>query len=158
LQDKIKGGSPDAERVLGKCAVANAKLAYQRFKQMSSLPRWHSLERAGARPQRLLWASTSTKNPSYDDLMYVEPLIGAQTVTTLPSKTITAFAHHGNATASLERGIAEAAQVMSDLKRAGIDLPRVTEQLLEEGIDKFSKAHDEILRTIADKAQPSGAR
>jgi transaldolase len=144
--------------LFGKCAVANAKLAYQRFKETASSPRWHSLEGADARPQRLLWASTSTKNPSYDDLMYVEPLIGAQTINTLPSKTITVFAHHGKATATLEQGLDEAQQLMGDLKKTGIDLPRVTEQLLDEGIEKFNKAFDEILQTIADKAERSGAR
>lgn len=158
LQEKVKGGNPDAERLLGKCATANAKLAYQRFKQMSSSTRWHALEHAGARPQRLLWASTSTKNPSYDDLMYVEPLIGAQTINTLPSKTITAFAHHGKATASLEQGVDEAMRVMRDLAKTGVDLPRVTERLLDEGIEKFTESFDTLLKSIAARGKsPSGA-
>jgi transaldolase len=151
LQEKIRGGSPEAERLLGKCAIANAKLAYQRFKETASSKRWHSLEGAGARPQRLLWASTSTKNPSYDDLMYVEPLIGPETINTLPRKTITAFARHGKAAASLEQGLDEARQVMSDLEQTGIDVPRVTERLLDEGIKKFIEPFDELLKTIAER-------
>ncbi|MGH6949537.1 MAG: transaldolase [Gammaproteobacteria bacterium] len=159
LLEKVKGGNPDAERLLGRCAVANAKLAYQRFKEIASSARWRSLERVGARPQRLLWASTSTKNPSYDDLMYVEPLIGPKTINTLPPKTIAAFAHHGTATASLQQGLDEAMQVMRDLKKTGIDLPRVTERLLDEGIKKFSQPFDELLKTIAERGKKlSGAR
>jgi transaldolase len=113
------------------------------------------VEGAGARPQRLLWASTSTKNPSYDDLMYVEPLIGPHTINTLPLKTIAAFADHGEAAASLGQGLDEAKQVMSDLQRAGIDMSQVTRQLLDEGIQKFIEAFNAILQTIAARAMPS---
>ena len=117
---------------------ANAKIAYRRFKELTSSGRWRALERAGARPQRLLWASTSTKNPAYDDLMYVEPLIGPQTINTLPLKTLAAFADHGKVSASLEQGPDEASQMMSDLQRAGIDMPQVTRRLLDDGIQRFA--------------------
>ena len=152
LREKLVGGMTKAERLLGKCAIANARIAYRRFKELTSSGRWRALERAGARPQRLLWASTSTKNPAYDDLMYVEPLIGPQTINTLPRKTIAAFAEHGKVTASLEQGSDDAIQVMRDLQRAGIDVPQVTRQLLDDGIAKFVESLSDILQTIGTKA------
>jgi transaldolase len=157
LREKIAGGMGRAERLLGKCAIANAKIAYQRFKELTSSRRWRALESAGARPQRLLWASTSTKNPAYDELMYVESLIGPQTINTLPRKTIAAFAEHGKVTASLEQMPQEAIQVMRDLKRAGIDVPQVTRELLDEGISSFTDALNDILQTIGTRAIGSGA-
>ena len=158
LRQKLAGGMAKAERLLGKCAIANAKIAYLRFKESTSSGRWRALERDGARPQRLLWASTSTKNPAYDDLMYVEPLIGPQTINTLPRKTIAAFADHGKVTASLEQGSEEAVQVMRDLQRAGIDVPQVTRELLVDGIGKFVDSLNDILQTIGMKAitEPHG--
>jgi transaldolase len=99
-----------------------------------------------------LWASTSTKSPAYDDLMYVEPLIGPQTINTLPRKTIAAFAERGKVTASLEQGSDEATQVMRDLQRAGIDVPQVTRQLLDDGIRKFVDSLNDILETIGTRA------
>lgn len=155
LQEKIRSGMSEAQRLLGKCATANAKLAYRRFKQLTSSGRWHFVEGAGARPQRLLWASTSTKNPSYDDLMYVEPLIGPHTINTLPQTTIAAFADHGKAAATLENGFDEARQVIRDLEAAGIDLPQVTRRLLDEGIEKFVESFNDILQTIAARAMAS---
>ena len=155
LQQKIANGMPEARHLLGKSATANARLAYQRFRELTSTLRWNSLEAAGARPQRLLWASTSTKNPSYGDLMYVEPLIGPQTINTLPVKTITAFSDHGRATASLVQGLDEARQLMDDLQTAGIDMSQVTNQLLDEGIEKFIESLDEILKTIESRARTS---
>jgi transaldolase len=152
LRQKIADGMPQAQRLLGKCAVANARLAYRRFRELSSSQRWRSLEAAGARPQRLLWASTSTKNPAYDELMYVEPLIGPHTVTTLPRKTSAAFAAHGKAAATLEQGEEEAAEIVRDLATAGIDLAAVTRALLDEGIEKFVAAFDDVVQTIAAKA------
>lgn len=153
LQQKIARGVPQARRLLGKCAVANARLAYRRLLELSSSGRWRSLEAAGARPQRLLWASTSTKNPAYDDLMYVEPLIGPNTVNTLPRKTIAAFADHGTAAATLEQGLEEADGVLRELAAVGIDLPRVTARLLDDGIAKFIEAFDDVIATIAAKTQ-----
>jgi transaldolase len=152
LREKIAGGMSTAERLLGKCAIANAKIAYRRFKELTSSRRWRALEAAGARPQRLLWASTSTKNPAYDELMYVESLIGPQTINTLPRKTLAAFAEHGKVTDSLKQGAEEAIQVMRDLKRAGIDVPQVTRQLLDEGIGSFIDALNDILETIGTRA------
>lgn len=152
LRQKLAGGMAKAERLLGKSAIANAKIAYRRFKELTSSGRWRALEKAGARPQRLLWASTSTKNPAYDDLMYVEPLIGPQTINTLPRKTIAAFADHGKVSASLEQGSDEAVQVMRDLQRAGVDVPQVTRQLLDEGIGKFVDSLNDILQTIGTRA------
>jgi transaldolase len=152
LRQKIAGGMPQAQRLLGKCAIANARLAYRRFRESISSERWRSLEAAGARPQRLLWASTSTKNPSYADLIYVEPLIGPHTVNTMPRKTIAAFADHGKAAATLEHGLEEAIEVIRGLEAIGIDLSQVTRRLLDEGIDKFIKSFDDVLQTIAAKA------
>jgi transaldolase len=156
LRRKIAGGAGkparEVERLLGKCAVANAKLAYQRFRELSSSGRWRALEKAGARPQRLLWASTSAKNPAYDDLMYVEPLIGPQTVNTLPRKTVAAFADHGKAAATLDQGLEEARQTMRALQAAGIDVAQVTRQLLDAGIAQFVESLNDILQTIATRA------
>jgi transaldolase len=152
LRHKLAGGMKQAERLLGKSAIANARIAYRRFKELTSSGRWRALEKAGARPQRLLWASTSTKNPAYDELMYVESLIGPQTITTLPRKTIAAFAEHGKVTASLEQGLDEAIHVMRDLQRAGIDVPQVTRRLLDDGIAKFVDSLNDILQTIGTRA------
>jgi transaldolase len=152
LRRKIASGVPEAQPLLGKCAVANARLAYRRSLEIRSSERWRSLEAAGARPQRLLWASTSTKNPSYDELMYVEPLIGPQTINTMPRKTSAAFAARGKAAATLEQGLEEAVEIMKDLERVGIDLAEVTRRLLDEGIAKFVESFDDISETIAAKA------
>jgi transketolase len=152
LREKLASGMTKAERLLGKCAIANAKIAYRRFKELTSSGRWRALEKAGARRQRLLWASTSTKNPAYDDLMYVEQLIGPQTINTLPRKTIAAFAKHGKVSASLEQGLDEAVHIMHDLRRVGIDVPEVTRELLNEGVAKFVDSLNDILQTIGAKA------
>ncbi len=152
LRQKVASGLPQAERLLGKCAVANARLAYRRFRQLGFSERWRSLEAAGAHRQRLLWASTSTKNPSYHELMYVEPLIGPHTITTLPRKTSAAFAERGTASATLEQGLEEAIAILRDLATVGIDLSRVNRRLLDEGIEKFVEAFDDILQTIAAKS------
>lgn len=156
LQQRIARGVQGAERLLGKCAIANAKLAYQRFKELTSSAEWRFVARAGARPQRLLWASTSTKNPAYDDLMYVQPLIGPLTVNTLPKKTIAALADHGKVAATLEEGVSEAKQTMRDLQALGIDVGQVTRQLLDDGIAQFVDSFNDILQTIANKTVQSG--
>jgi transketolase len=158
LRQKAAGGVPQAQRLLGKCAVANARLAYWRFRESLASERWRSLEAAGARPQRLLWASTSTKNASYDDLMYVEPLIGPQTINTMPRGTIAAFADHGTAAATLEQGLEQSAAVIRELETIGIDLEQVTARLLDEGIEKFVKAFDAVVETIAAKAEGGRGR
>lgn len=153
LTEKIAAGMPQARRLLGKCAVANARLAYGRFLELRSSQRWRSLEAAGALPQRLLWASTSTKNPAYHDLMYVEPLIGPDTINTLPAKTIAAFEDHGRVAATLVQGLDEAEAVVRDVSALGIDLAEVTARLLDEGIEKFIEAFDDVVETIAAKAR-----
>ncbi|MDD5330596.1 MAG: transketolase, partial [Sulfuricella sp.] len=138
---------------MGKAAVANAKLAYQSFKRILGRDRWHALERHGAKPQRMLWASTSTKNPKYNDVMYVEPLIGPHTINTMPDETIAAFADHGRAAATVEAGVQEARQIMKEIEAAGVDFRLVTEQLENEGIQKFIEPYDSLLQTIAAKRE-----
>jgi transaldolase len=141
-------GGPDALTLRGKAAVANAKLAYARFKAITMQTRWRRLAGLGARVQRLLWASTSTKNPEYSDVMYVEPLIGAETVNTMPERTIAAFADHGRVSPTLEQDVDEAEATMQRLASLDIDFHRVTEQLLEEGIAKFIKPYDALLAEL----------
>jgi transaldolase len=151
LQQKVDNGVTQAKHLLGKAAVANAKLAYQRYKELIASGRWRFVEAAGARPQRLLWASTSTKNPSYPDLLYVEPLIGPQTINTMPLQTVAAFADHGKPAETLEQDLDEAKRVMRELHEIGIDMQDVTRQLLDEGIQKFVDSYNAILQLIAEK-------
>ena len=134
--------------LLGEAAVANAKLAYQSFLGRLAGERWARLARRGAHPQRMLWASTSTKDPSYSDVKYVEPLIGDLTVNTLPEKTINAFRDHGQAAATLTEGVPEARRTMERLAAAGIDLDEVTDQLLAEGVEKFADPFDRLLASL----------
>ena len=135
----------------GKLAVANAKLAYQNYKRVFSGERWDALAAKGAHPQRCLWASTSTKNPDYRDVLYVEELIGPDTVNTMPEETIVAFQDHGNVVDTLEQEIAEAEQVLVDLREAGIDYDDVTETLEREGVQKFIDSFTELKQGIAEK-------
>lgn len=146
-EDKI---SP--ENLLGKTAVANAKLAYVSFKKIFSGERWQRLAENGASVQRPLWASTSTKDPLYDDVKYVEPLIGPDTVNTLPESTIAAFADHGVIEEnSVEKNIDEAKQVLENLKKVGVDLNFVTDQLVNEGIQKFIDPFNNLMKTLSQK-------
>ncbi|HZP89128.1 MAG TPA: transketolase [Burkholderiales bacterium] len=142
---------PNPRSLMGRSAIANAKFAYRLFQRIVSGERWKVLEANGARPQRLLWASTSTKNPSYRDVMYVEPLIGPCTINTMPEATIAAFADHGVVEDTLTKGIDEAIRVMHGLRDLGIDFKQVTDQLENEGIQKFIDAYDALLRTIEVK-------
>lgn len=137
--------------LLGKMAVANAKLAYQRFREILDDPRWQVLERQGAKVQRMLWASTSTKNPDYRDVMYVEPLIGPDTVNTMPDETIAAFADHGVVRDTVMEGMEEARQTMQALEKLGISFREVTELLMTEGMQKFVEPFDQILDIIEKK-------
>jgi transaldolase len=143
---------PQPEHLLGKAAIANAKLAYQSFKQIFSGDRWRALENKGARVQRPLWASTGTKNPQYSDVRYVEPLIGPHPVTTMPEDTIAAFASHGVVG---EQAIAadreEARQLFQDLAAMGVDFNCVTWQLEHEGVQKFIEAYDALLSLLEAK-------
>jgi transaldolase len=142
----------DAAALRGQAAVANAKLAYQSFKRIFSGERWAALEAMGARVQRVLWASTSTKNPAYRDLKYVEPLIGPHTINTMPDQTIDAFRDHGTIVAdSIERDAEAASTVMEGLAAAGIDFDAVTDQLLAEGVKKFIDPFDALLATLGDR-------
>ena len=144
------GDDPRPERLLGRVATANAKLAYQSFKRIFDGKRWDRLAERGARVQRVLWASTSTKNPLYSDVKYVEPLIGPYTVNTMPGRTIRAFADHGRVAETIEDDLDEAERVLVELADVGIDLDRLTDQLVEEGIRKFVDPLDDLLVTLAD--------
>ena len=146
--DEIGGNN----KLKGKLAIANAKLAYQRYKELFSGESWDFLVSKGATAQRPLWASTSTKNPDYRDVMYVEELIGPQTVNTMPEETIEAFQDHGKTAATLEQGIDEAKQLFSDLEQAGIDYDDVTETLEREGVEKFADSFGELLEGIRAKS------
>ncbi len=140
------------DELKGKLAIANAKLAYQRYKEIFAGERWQALEAKGATPQRCLWASTSTKNPEYRDVMYVEELIGPNTVNTMPEETIEAFQDHGEVAPTLEQGIDEAKRVFEELERAGVDYDDVTATLEREGVEKFSDSFTELLDGIRAKS------
>lgn len=137
----------------GKLAVANSKVIYQRFKTLFSGARWEALAAKGARVQRPLWASTSTKNPTYPDLLYVDTLIGAHTVNTLPAPTLVAFMDHGTIATTVEDGAAEAKAQIDQAASAGVDLIAVGEVLQQEGAAAFDKAFDGLLKSIHEKAQ-----
>jgi transketolase len=149
-----------AQEVLGKTAIANARLAYADLTELLESERWHRLAREGARPQRLLWASTGTKNPDYSDVMYIEPLIGAQTVSTMPADTADAFDDHGEVARTLDADsdIGPAQAVMDRLQRLGIDLDAVTYQLVAEGVQKFIDPYDHLLERIGERAKRVGRR
>ena len=135
----------------GKLAIANAKLAYQRYQELFSGERWSALEAKGATKQRCLWASTSTKSPEYRDVMYVEELIGPQTVDTMPLETIEAFQDHGVVADTLEQGVREARKLLEELAGAGVDYDDVTETLEREGVQKFSDSFAELLDGVRAK-------
>ena len=136
---------PAAEPLKGKIAIANSKIVYQRFKEFFLGDAFARLRAAGGSPQRLLWASTSTKNPDYPDTMYVDELIGAQTINTMTPGTIDAFREHGHPGNTLEKGIEEAQLVLDNLAELGINLDDVTEQLQVDGITAFTQAYDELI-------------
>jgi transaldolase len=140
------------DKLKGKLAIANAKLAYQRYKELFSGEAWDFLVSKGATSQRPLWASTSTKNPEYRDVMYVEELIGPETVNTMPEETIRAFQDHGKVALTLEQGIDEAKQLFADLEQAGVDYDDVTETLEKEGVEKFADSFSELLEGIRAKS------
>lgn len=135
----------------GKVAIANAKIAYQKYKEIIRSDRWQALAAKGAKAQRLLWASTSTKDPAYSDVMYVDELIGPDTVNTLPPNTIEACADHCNVASRIETNLDEAYQVIESLSELGIDLDQVMTDLLEEGIDKFIKPFDKLMDSLVTK-------
>jgi transaldolase len=135
----------------GKLAVANAKLAYQRYQEIFAGDRWDRLAAKGATKQRCLWASTSTKNPEYRDVMYVEELVGPQTVNTMPKETSEAFQDHGEVALTLEQRVDEARALFEELAKAGVDYDEVTDTLEREGVQKFSDSFAELLEGIAAK-------
>jgi transaldolase len=143
-----EAGHPELK---GKLAIANAKLAYQNYKRVFSGERWEKLAAKGAHAQRCLWASTSAKNPAYRDVVYVEELIGRDTVNTMPEETIRAFQDHGVVADTIEQGLDEAKQLFEDLRAAGVDYDDVSETLEREGVQKFSDSFKELLDGIRAK-------
>ena len=139
------------EQLKGKLAIANAKLAYRHYQQVFAGPRWEYLAGKGATPQRVLWASTSTKNPDYADVMYVEELIGPETVDTMPEDTITAYQDHGEPQLRLTQGLDEAERVFKELERAGVDYDDVTLTLEREGVEKFADSFAELIEALEAK-------
>jgi transaldolase len=139
------------DRLEGKLAVANARLAYQNWKELFSGERWEFLVSKGASPQWCLWASTSTKNPDYPDTLYVDDLIGPDTVNTMPEETIVAFQDHGTVELTLEKGVTKARKLFDELAAAGVDYDDVTDTLEEEGVQKFADSFDELLEGIRAK-------
>jgi transaldolase len=158
LDDKIKASSDPAEQahlksLQGKAAIANARLAYQEFKRIFNSPRFESLKHAGAHLQRPLWASTSTKNPAYRDVLYAEQLIGPNTVDTMPLETIENFRDHGRVALTVENDIEEAHQVLDELEKIGISYAQVTQQLLDEGVQKFADSFHHLFAGIKSKQE-----
>jgi transaldolase len=141
-----------ADDLKDELAVANAKLAYQVYKQVFGGARWRSLEEKGANRQRLLWASTSTKDPELPDTVYVDNLVGAETVNTMPKKTIEAVMDHGEIRPTLEEGIEDAKELFGRLREAGMDYEDVTDTLEQQGIEKFTQPFDEMLEEIQNKS------
>ena len=156
LDDKIAKANDPNERarlaaLKGKVAIANAKLAYQCYKRLFAGKRWEQLAAKGAKPQRLLWASTGTKNKAYSDVLYVEELIGPNTISTMPPATLDAFRDHGKIRETLQAGIDDAQRVLDDLARTGISLDAVADELTEEGVQLFADAADKLLGALAKK-------
>jgi transaldolase len=148
--DKI--GTPEAQAMHGKAAIANAQLAYQLYEKAFATERWAALAAAGARPQRPLWASTSTKNPAYRDVMYVEELVAPGVVNTMPEPTIRAFADHGETRPDAVTGSYAAAQkVLDDLAALGVDYHDVVDTLEREGVDKFEASWNEMRSSVVSQ-------
>jgi transaldolase / glucose-6-phosphate isomerase len=158
INEKLKA-TPDGPQtellksLLGKVAIANGKLTYQRYLKIFSGPRWQALAAKGARTQRVLWASTSTKNPNYRDVMYIEELVGRDTVNTIPPATLDAFRDHGKVRESLTEDIPGAAAVMNNLAKAGISIREVTDQLTDDGVKLFAEAFDKLLAAVEKSAR-----
>ena len=156
LDEKIARANDPSEKerlaaLKGKVAIANAKLAYQKYKRLFSGARWDKLAAKGARPQRLLWASTGTKNKEYRDVLYVEELIGPNTVNTVPPATLDAFRDHGEPRDSLEENLEDARHVLAELEKSGISLDAITEELVKDGVKLFADAADKLYGAVAHK-------
>jgi transaldolase/glucose-6-phosphate isomerase len=157
IEERLKSAReeerPRLEKLRGAVAIANAKMAYQIYLQELATPRWKRLLEKGARPQRLLWASTGTKNPDYSDVLYIDNLIGPDTVNTMPPKTIDAFRDHGNVRVTITDGVDQAKDALATLERAGISLDRITTDLMHDGVRLFADAFDQLLGGLARKRQ-----
>src|SRR5579872_3702575 len=156
LDEKIARANDPAEKerlsaLKGKVAIANAKLAYQEYKRLFAGPRWERLAAKGAKPQRLLWASTGTKNKDYSDVLYIEELIGPNTVNTVPPATLDSFRDHGKPRDSLEENVEEATHVLAELERSGISLDAITAELVKDGVKLFADAADKLYGAVAYK-------
>jgi transaldolase/glucose-6-phosphate isomerase len=163
IDEKIKAQPSDdgLARLKGKIAVANAKLAYRHYEKIFAGDRWKKLAAKGAHPQRLLWASTGTKNKAYSDVLYVEELIGPDTVNTVPPATLDAFRDHGKVRSSLTENVADAEKALADLAKAGISLDKITDDLVTDGVKLFADAYQKLLNAVAQKrdaAQVKGQR
>jgi len=145
-------GDPEVLALRGKAAVAQAQVAYEQFSRTFQGPRWEALRARGAHVQRPLWASTSTKNPRYPDLLYVDSLVGPDTVNTMPEQTLEAFADHGQVARSVDADLPGAHEVLDELARVGVDMADVGAVLEEQGVSAFSKSFDELLQSLTDKA------
>jgi transaldolase len=156
LENVMRETAPRSElaaSLRGKAAVANARLAYSLFCETFESQRFSELRAKGARFQRPLWASTSTKNPAYSDILYVQELIGPHTVNTLPHKTIEAFIDHGEVRLTLESGLDQARDVMEKLESMGISMEQVTQELEDEGVESFAKSYNELIDSIEKRRQ-----
>jgi transaldolase len=154
LEKIMASGGPQAiaaKTLRGEVAIASAKMAYFIYKRIFGSERFQSLAAKGANPQRVLWASTGTKNPDYSDVKYVEALIGPDTINTLPPETLDAYRDHGNPAPRLEEGLNQAAGILQRLPELGLDLNQVTQQLEDEGIEKFNTPYDSLMRTLEAK-------
>lgn len=158
LDKKATDGDAPAKALRGKAAIANARLAYQSFKEIFGGARFKALAAKGARVQRPLWASTSVKDKAYSDLLYAEALIGTDTVDTMPRETLDAFRDHGTVADTIEQDIAGAKAALAGLATVGIDLKQVTDQLEKEGVDKFQQSFDALLKGIVEKRAAMLAR
>ncbi|RZT56807.1 transaldolase [Sphingomonas sp. BK036] len=159
IDARVEKGDAEADAlkaVRGKVAIANAKMAYQWYLDFLKSDRWQALAAKGAQPQRLLWASTGVKDPSYPDTLYIDTLIGKDTVNTMPPKTMDAFRDHGTAAETITQDVDAARHVLAEAERLGLDLNGVTGKLVEEGVASFVKAFDDLLGAIAKK-QPATA-
>jgi transaldolase len=161
LDQKMNTANPQAELAAGlqgQIAIASAKAAYQMYKEIFGSERFARLAKKDARTQRLLWASTSTKNPAYKDTKYMEALIGPYTINTVPVETLSAYRDHGNPARTLDQNVSKAYKSFEDLKSVGIDLDAVTQQLEDEGIEKFSAAFDRLMASLEEKMERKNAK
>jgi transaldolase/glucose-6-phosphate isomerase len=151
--DKLldRQAAPQAQALKGKIGIANAKIAYQHYKEFFQSERWEHLAEKGAQIQRVLFGSTGTKNPEYSDVMYMDQLIGPDTINTAPPKTLKAFLDHGTVALTLERDLEEARARLAELAELGIDLEDVTREVLMEGVEKFAEPYDALIKTLAEK-------